>query len=98
MTRLAHVIERFSGELIARYATRLQPEHLQALAAMRRCRTPQSQMMQWLCAACPNQRFVPHSCGHRLCPHCQHHKSRDKRHGKQVPAMAGSAAAKASAR
>ncbi len=89
MTRLAHVIERFSGDLIARYAPRLQPEHLQALAALRRCRTPQSQMMQWLCAACPNQRFIPHSCGHRLCPHCQHHESQqwlDRQLQKQVPA------------
>jgi hypothetical protein len=77
-TRLAHVIERFSGDLVAHYAAQLQPEHFQALAALRRCRTPQSQMMQWQCAACPNQRFIPHSCGHRLCPHCQHHE--------QVPA------------
>jgi Putative transposase/Transposase zinc-binding domain len=89
MTRLAHVIERFSGDFIAHYAPRLQPEHLQALAALRRCRTPQSQMMQWQCAACPNQRFIPHSCGHRLCPHCQHHESQqwlDRQLQKQVPA------------
>jgi hypothetical protein len=27
------------------------------------------------CPACDEQVFVPHSCGHRLCPHCQHHES-----------------------
>ena len=27
------------------------------------------------CAACGEQRSVPHSCGHRACPHCQHHDS-----------------------
>ncbi len=89
MTRLAHVIERFASDFLASYQNRLQPEHLQALAALRRCRTPHNQMMQWQCAACPNQRFIPHSCGHRLCPHCQHHESQqwlDRQLQKQVPA------------
>jgi hypothetical protein len=27
------------------------------------------------CGDCGEQRLVPHSCGHRLCPHCQHHES-----------------------
>ena len=27
------------------------------------------------CTACGDQRSVPHSCGHRACPHCQHHDS-----------------------
>jgi len=31
--------------------------------------------MQAHCPACEEQVFVPHSCGHRLCSHCQHHES-----------------------
>ena len=27
------------------------------------------------CTACNEQRLVPHSCGHRNCPHCQHFES-----------------------
>ena len=27
------------------------------------------------CTACGEQRSVPRSCGHRSCPHCQHHES-----------------------
>ena len=28
-----------------------------------------------VCVACGEQQSVPHSCGHRSCPHCQHHES-----------------------
>ena len=68
MTRLAHVIETYAADFLAAYQSRLQPEHRQALAALRRCRTRLSPMMQLQCPTCPNQRFVPHSCGHRHCP------------------------------
>jgi hypothetical protein len=27
------------------------------------------------CSECDHQVLVPHSCGHRHCPHCQHHES-----------------------
>ena len=26
-------------------------------------------------AECLNETYIPHSCGHRSCPHCQHHES-----------------------
>jgi Putative transposase/Transposase zinc-binding domain len=87
--RLAQVIERYADSLLASYQHRLSPQHLQALAALRRCRTPQSQHMQLQCSSCPNQRFVPHSCGHRLCPHCQHYESQqwlERQLQKHVPA------------
>jgi len=69
MTRLAHVIETYVADFLTRYQSRLQPEHKQALAGLRRCRTQASPVMQMQCSQCPNQRFVPHSCGHRHCPH-----------------------------
>lgn len=73
---------------MAHYQDRLLPGHRQALSALRRCRTALSPKMQAQCVECDEQCFVPHSCGHRLCPHCQHHESQqwlERQLGKQVP-------------
>ena len=49
-------------------------------------------MAPQLLAACPDcaeQRLIPHSCGHRLCPHCQHHENEqwlERQRRLQVPA------------
>lgn len=75
MIRVATVIETFEAELLAQYGDRLLPGHHRALAAMRACRSALSPRMQVQCEDCAEQRFVPHSCGHRACPHCQHHES-----------------------
>jgi hypothetical protein len=72
---LAELIERFEPALLQRYHARLLPSQHQALAAMKRCRTRFAPRMLSVCAACGEQRSVPHSCGHRACPHCQHHDS-----------------------
>src|SRR5574337_964365 len=42
---------------------------------MRRCRSRFAPRMLAACTACGEQRSVPHSCGHRACPHCQHHEA-----------------------
>jgi len=75
MIRLSTLIERFEAPLLAEYGDRLLPEHRQALAALKTCRTALSPRMEAHCPACEERVFVPHSCGHRLCPHCQHHES-----------------------
>ena len=75
MIRLSSIIEQFEGELLAQYRGRLLPGHLRALSAMRSCRTALSPRMQAQCLECDRPIFVPHSCGHRNCPHCQHHES-----------------------
>jgi hypothetical protein len=72
---LSELIERFEPALVQRYGPRLLPSQHQALAAMKRCRTRFAPRMLAQCAACGEQRSVPHSCGHRACPHCQHHDS-----------------------
>ena len=56
---------------------------------MRDCRTKQSQKMLVECADCDRKLYVPHSCGHRNCPHCQAHESQqwlERQLKKQVPA------------
>lgn len=75
MTRLADVIDAFGADFRAQYRDRLTPDHLQALAAIKHCRTQASHKMQVACTACDHRSLVPHSCGHRHCPHCQHHES-----------------------
>ena len=74
MIALAELIERFEPDLLQRYQNRLLPSQLQALATMKRCRTRFAPRMLAQCMACGEQRSVPHSCGHRACPHCQHHE------------------------
>lgn len=89
MIRLANVIETFEADFVAQYRNRLTSAHYRALAAMKQCRTQASPMMQVKCTGCEHQKLVPHSCGHRHCPHCQHHESQqwlERQLKKQVPA------------
>ena len=89
MIRLSTLIDTFEAEFLAQYRSRLRAEHYRALAAMKQCRTASSLKMQVQCTACPHQHLVPHSCGHRHCPHCQHHESQqwlERQLKKQVPA------------
>ena len=75
MTRLADIINTFGDDFRAQYRDRLTSDHLQALAAIKHCRSEASPKMQVACTACDHRSLVPHSCGHRHCPHCQHHES-----------------------
>ena len=89
MIRLAKVIETFGADFLAQYRDRLTSAHYRALAAIKQCRTQASPMMQVQCTGCEHRKQVPHSCGHRHCPHCQHHESQqwlERQLKKQVPA------------
>ena len=89
MIRLAKVMATFETDFLAQYRNRLTPAHYRALAALKQCRTEASPMMQVKCTGCEHQKLVPHSCGHRHCPHCQHHESQqwlERQLKKQVPA------------
>ena len=83
------IIETFEAEFLAGYQDSLLPSQRQALAAMKHCRTAHSPVMLAQCDDCDSQRFVPHSCGHRHCPHCQQHESQqwlERQLQRQVPA------------
>jgi len=89
MILLSAIIQTFETEFLAAYQSRLLPSQRQALAAMKQCRTSQSPVMLAQCADCDSQSFVPHSCGHRNCPHCQQHESQqwlERQLQRQVPA------------
>jgi hypothetical protein len=89
MIRLASVIDTFGADFLNQYRDRLTADHTRALAAIKHCRTQVSAQMQVQCTGCSHQKRMPHSCGHRHCPHCQHHESQqwlERQIRKQVPA------------
>lgn len=89
MIRLASVINDFESDLLAQYGGRLNADQRRTLAAMKRCRNQASLKMQVRCDDCEHQVYVPHSCGNRHCPHCQHHESEQwlaRQRARQLPA------------
>ena len=75
MITLSSVIDQFEADFLSQYKNQMWSRQLKALDAMKICRTKHSPVMQVNCTDCEHQLFVPHSCGHRNCPHCQHHES-----------------------
>jgi len=89
MIALADIISRHEAACLQQYRHTLLPSHRQALAAMKSCRTSLAPRLLAQCSACDERRLVPHSCGHRNCPHCQHHESQqwlERQLKRQVPA------------
>jgi len=68
-------IAQFESAYLAQYASSVLPSQRQALSAMKLCRSSLGPGMLAQCGDCGEQRVVPHSCGHRNCPHCQHFES-----------------------
>jgi hypothetical protein len=89
MMRLAKLIDTFKADFLAQYRHKLSADQLRAMSAMQRCRNQASLKMQVKCEGCAHQVLMPHSCGHRHCPHCQHHESEQwlkRQIGRLVPA------------
>jgi len=88
MIRLASIIKQFENDFLKTYQGKVLPSQFKALQALKNCRTQQSPMMRVSCSDCDHQQLVPHSCGHRHCPHCQHHESQqwiEQQVQKQLP-------------
>lgn len=89
MIALTEIISRFAADYRTRYGHTLSPERTQALRAMQHCRSRIAPQLLAACPDCAEQRLIPHSCGHRLCPHCQHHECErwlERQRRLQVPA------------
>ena len=88
MILLSSIINTFEAQFLDQYQDSILPSHRKALAAMKVCRTSSSPQMLAQCPECDSQVFAPHSCGHRNCPHCQHHESQqwlERQLNKQLP-------------
>jgi len=89
MILLSSIIKEFDQSFLTQYENCLLPSHHKALAAMKNCRSKQSRKMLVECTQCEHYEYIPHSCGHRNCPHCQAHESQqwlERQLKKQVPA------------
>ncbi len=89
MILLSSIIRQFESAFLNKYQGRILPSQHKALAVMSSCRTSHSKRMLVRCSDCEQQTYVPHSCGHRNCPHCQHYESErwlERQLKKQVPA------------
>lgn len=85
--RLSSIIKQFEASYFKEYAKTILPSHRKALDALKKCRSEYSPLMKLACTKCQKTDYLPHSCGHRNCPHCQHHESQqwiDKQLSKQV--------------
>lgn len=92
MILLSSVIKEFKGLFFDKYQTSILPGHKRALFAMENCRTQFALHMLACCSnqECSHQTYIPHSCGHRNCPHCQNYESWqwiENQLNKQVPAL-----------
>ncbi len=89
MILLSAIIASFEADYLTQYGETSLPSQRNALQALKTCRTSASPVMRAQCSACDHTELVPHSCGHRACPHCQHHESQqwlERQLAKQVPA------------
>jgi len=73
--RLSTIIKQFEFDYLQRYTKTLLPSHRKALSRLKDCRSEYSPRMKLSCSDCEKLAYLPHSCGHRSCPHCQQHES-----------------------
>jgi len=92
MMLLSSIINSFRGRFLDRYKNYVLPSHKKALQAMVQCRQKHGPHMLAQCTDhnCGKQIYIPHSCGHRNCPHCQSHENQqwiENQLGKRLPAQ-----------
>jgi len=88
MIRLASVFEQFKDLYLSQYDQHILPSQMKAFDAIVACRSRYSPLMQTRCNECDEVAYIPHSCGHRQCPHCQAHESQEwieRQQAKKLP-------------
>ena len=88
---LSAIVSQFRDRFFERYGATILPSHKRALQAMLGCRQEHGPHMLARCSdhCCGHQAYIPHSCGHRSCPHCQNHETQqwiEKQLEKRLPA------------
>lgn len=91
MILLSSIISAFEDRFLDKYKDAVLPGHKKALWAMKKCRKEHGLHMLAQCTNddCRKHIYIPHSCGHRNCPHCQNHENWqwiENQLGKQLPA------------
>lgn len=88
---LSSIIKEFKDRFLFRYKNTVLPSHKKALQVMEHCRSEHGPHMLAQCTEhnCGKQTYIPHSCGHRSCPHCQNHEGQqwiENQLSKRLPA------------
>lgn len=92
MILLSSIINEFKGRFFDRYHNYVLPSHKRALQVMAQCRQEHGPHMLARCTGhnCGKLTYIPHSCGHRNCPHCQNHENQqwiENQLNKRLPAQ-----------
>lgn len=92
MILLSSIINEFEDRFFEKYKNEILKSHKKALWTMKRCRNEYAAQMRLKCTneECSKYTYIPHSCGHRNCPHCQNHESQqwiENQLNKQLPAQ-----------
>ncbi|WP_459880309.1 IS91 family transposase [Desulfothermus naphthae] len=91
MIYLSSIITQFKDSFFVKYKNFVLPEHKKALHVMEHCRDKHGPLMLARCSNdnCSHTVYIPHSCGHRSCPHCQNHENQqwiENQLSKKLPA------------
>jgi len=87
---LASIINQYYDAFMIKYGDTALPDHIKAMNAIRRCRTPDSGELYVQCPNCHHAEWRPLSCGNRSCPKCQNHESSewiDRQQAKLLPVL-----------
>ena len=77
MILISTIINKYKYAFLEQYKKSILPSHHKALWAMEHCRQGHGPYMLAQCTDhdCGKKKYIPHSCGHRNCPHCQNHEN-----------------------
>lgn len=77
MVLLSSIINTSRVRFLERYKQHVLPSHKKALQSMAQCRQEHGPHMlaRYTDHHCGKQTYIPHSYGHRNCPHCQSHEN-----------------------
>lgn len=73
MILLSSIINEFEDRYLSKYETLILPGHRRAPQVMKKRGTEHALRTRAECVDddCHNSTFIPRSCAHRNCPHCQ---------------------------
>jgi len=69
---LADTFRTYGPAYRAKFSGKMPPQHLRAMRAIERCRTPALGGQVYTCPDCGETLYRYHSCRNRHCPKCQH--------------------------
>lgn len=85
---IQRIFQEFGDDYIGENRGSLTEQHVKVIRAIQKCGTPECGWIGFHCLDCGKPHYIERCCGNRLCPTCQHDKTRqwlDKRLREQLP-------------